>query len=203
MHVRKKTLVWEWAELGDDSNPLGKTWIHICSHEAQAFSFDCGNPEKDYSRKGPGLRRLSSSHTNEAMQPYSPLEGRQLLSKRQLSPPLRRWRCDWCNAPPFGVLQRRHIGEFRPGLFNPSMAAVGGEWPFGPLCDPCMRGAAPPMYRLVRMQIPVHIYALAENAPDLVAEYLYSACANYAEKLIAITRRRLGVMVHALGYGPI
>ena len=45
------------------------------------------------------------------------------------------------------------------------------------------------MYRLVRMQMPVHIYAIAENVPGLVAEYLYSACANYAEKLTRITRR--------------
>ena len=97
------------------------------------------------------------------MQPYNPQGSKLLLAKRQLT----QWCCDWCSAPP------KH--EPSRDLFYP-----GHKWPFGPLCDSCMGTEAPPLYKLVLMRLPLQVQA-AESVTDLVAEYVFAVCAEYAE----------------------
>jgi hypothetical protein len=97
------------------------------------------------------------------MQPYNPQGSKLLLAKRQLT----QWCCDWCSAPPKPEPSR--------DLFYP-----GHKWPFGPLCDSCMGTEAPPLYKLVLMRLPLQVQA-AESVTDLVAEYVFAVCAEYAE----------------------
>ena len=87
------------------------------------------------------------------------------------------WGCDWCNADSLYTQKRLHTEhELKTGLFY-----LGCKWPYGPLCDSCLQGAdAPPMYKLVRMRLPLAVHA-AESVTGLVAEYLYKICAEHAK----------------------
>ena len=115
------------------------------------------------------------------MQPYNPQGSKLLLAKRQLT----QWCCDWCSAPP------KH--EPSRDLFYP-----GHKWPFGPLCDSCMWTEAPPLYKLVLMRLPLQVQA-AESVTDLVAEYTFAVCAEYAEWKQACAKVSEGQMARGPG----
>ena len=80
----------------------------------------------------------------------------------------RRWeRCKWCGVEGCTT----HV----PSSAN--LVGLGVLDPYGPLCERCLLTGQPPRYYYIHMLLG---QLLAQTPCDLVAEYAYSSCGEFA-----------------------